>query len=71
MENNITTLPAEGNRQTAKRNPLVRFFSAANRKRKQIITSVTTMVTMAMANRRFRLCGGQRRRRRCRGRGCL
>ncbi len=49
MENNITTLPVEGNRQTAKRNPLARFFSAANRKRKQIITSVTTMVTMAMA----------------------
>lgn len=37
MENNITTLPVEGNRQTA------------NRKRKKIITSVTTMVTMAMA----------------------
>ena len=49
MENNITTLPVVGNRQTAKRNPIARFFSVANRKRKQIITSVTTMVTMAMA----------------------
>ncbi|MBQ7793991.1 MAG: hypothetical protein IJ366_05660 [Clostridia bacterium] len=50
MENNITTtLTVEGNQQTTKRNPIARFFSAANRTRKKIVTSITTMVTMAMA----------------------
>lgn len=52
MENNIitTTPAAEGKKQNNERNPLARFFSAVNKKRKQIITSVTTMVTMAMAS---------------------
>ena len=54
MENNITTIladdarPAEGKKQNAERNPLARFFSAVNKKRKQIVTSITTMMTMAM-----------------------
>lgn len=52
MENNIitTNLAAEGKKQNNERNPLARFFSAANKKRKQIIASVTTMVTMAMVS---------------------
>ncbi len=50
MENNITTtLAAEGEKQNAKRNPLARFFSAVNKKRRQIVTSITAMVTMATA----------------------
>ena len=61
MENNITTLPVVGNRQTAKRNPIARFFSVANRKRKQIITSVTTMVTMAMPSSSGRQSGCRHR----------
>ncbi len=50
MEKNITTtLAAEGEKQNAKRNPLARFFSAVNKKRRQIVTSITAMVTMATA----------------------
>lgn len=49
MENNITTThSAEGKKQNAERNPLARFFSALNKKRKQVVTSITTMMTMAM-----------------------
>ncbi|MBP0984042.1 MAG: hypothetical protein J6A19_09990 [Oscillospiraceae bacterium] len=52
MENNnniITTVPAaEGKKQNAERNPLARFFSAAKSKCKKVITTVTTMVTMAI-----------------------
>ena len=50
MENNITTTPAaEGKKQqNAERNPLARFLTAVNKKRKQLVTSITTMVTMAM-----------------------
>lgn len=52
MENNIiTTVPAaEGKKQNAERNPLARFFSAAKSKCKKVITTVSTMVTMAMVS---------------------
>lgn len=56
MENNIiTTFPAddarhaaERKKQNAERNPLARFFSVAKSKCKKVITTVTTMVTMAI-----------------------
>lgn len=53
MENNniITTVPAaEGKKQNAERNPLARFFSGAKSKCKKVITTVSTMVTMAMVS---------------------
>ncbi len=49
MENKITTtLSAEGKKQNAERNPLARFLTAVNKKRKQVVTSITTMMTLAM-----------------------
>ena len=50
MENNIiTTVPAaEGKKQNAERNPLARFFSGAKKKCRKVITTVSTMVTMAV-----------------------
>ena len=53
MENNniITTVPAaEGKKQNAERNPLARFFSGAKKKCRKVITTVSTMVTMAMVS---------------------
>ena len=52
MENNITTTPAaEGKKQqNAVRNPIARFFSAANKKRKRIALSITTAITMSMVS---------------------
>lgn len=53
MENNniITTSPAaEGKKQNAERNPLARFFSGAKKKCRKVITTVSTMVTMAMVS---------------------
>ena len=52
MENNIiTTVPAaEGKKQNAERNPLARFFSGAKKKCRKYITTVSTMVTMAMVS---------------------
>ena len=46
MENNNTTLTAQGKEQ--KNNPVSRFFSAVNAKRKKIMLTLTTMVTMSM-----------------------
>ena len=57
MKTNRTnnTLTVQGNEQTAtvqvneqKKNPVSRFFTAVNRKRKQLIASATAMYTMAM-----------------------
>lgn len=45
MENN-TTLTVQGKEQ--KKNPVSRFFSAVNAKRKKIMLTLTTMVTMSM-----------------------
>lgn len=59
MENNniITTVladdarpAAEGKKQNAERNPLARFFSGAKKKCRKVITTVSTMVTMAMVS---------------------
>ena len=53
MENNniITTVPAaEGKKQNAERNPLARFFSGAKKKCRKVITTVSTMLTMAMVS---------------------
>lgn len=52
MENNIiTTVPAaEGKKQNAERNPIARFFSGAKKKCRKVITTVSTMVTMAMVS---------------------
>ena len=52
MENNITTTPAaEGKKQqNAERNPIARFLSAANKKRKRIALSITTAITMSMVS---------------------
>lgn len=46
MENNNTTLTVQGKEQ--KKNPVSRFFSAVNAKRKKIMLTLTTMVTMSM-----------------------
>ena len=45
--NEQTTLAVQGNEQK-KSNPVTRLFSAVNAKRKKIMLSLTTMVTMAM-----------------------
>ena len=58
MENNIITTvladdarpAAEGKKQNAERNPLARFFSGAKKKCRKVITTVSTMVTMAMVS---------------------
>lgn len=46
MENNNTTLTVQGKEQ--KKNPVSRVFSAVNAKRKKIMLTLTTMVTMSM-----------------------
>lgn len=46
MENNNTTLTVQGKKQ--KKNPVSRFFSAANAKRKKIMLTLVTMVTTSM-----------------------
>lgn len=46
MENNNTTLTVQGNEQ--KKNPVSRFFSAVNAKRKKILLTLTTMLTVGM-----------------------
>lgn len=46
MENNNTTLTVQGNEQ--KKNPVSRFFSAVNAKRKKIMLTLTTMITVGM-----------------------
>ena len=46
MENNNTTLTVQGKEQ--KKNPVSRFFSAVNAKRKKIMLTLTTMVTKSM-----------------------
>ena len=62
MENNIiTTVPAaEGKKQNAERNPLARFFSGAKKKCRKVITTVSTMVTMAMVPQPYRFSEFQR-----------
>ena len=45
MENNNTTLTAQGKEQ---KNPSSRFFSAVNAKRKKIMLTLTTMLTVGM-----------------------
>lgn len=45
MENNNTTLTAQGKEQ---KNPISRFFSAVNAKRKKIMLTLTTMLTVGM-----------------------
>lgn len=46
MENNNTTLTVQGKEQ--KKNPVSRFFSAVNAKRKRLMLSLTTMITMGL-----------------------
>lgn len=46
MENNNTTLTVQGKEQ--KKNPVSRFFSAVNAKRKKLMLSFTTMLTVGM-----------------------
>ncbi len=46
MENNNTTLTVQGKEQ--KKNPVSRFFSAVNAKRKRIMLSLTTMLTVGL-----------------------
>ena len=46
MENNNTTLTVQGKEQ--KKNPVSRFFSAVNAKRKKIMLTLTTMLTGGM-----------------------
>lgn len=46
MENNNTTLTVQGKEQ--KKNPVSRFFSAVNAKRKKIMLSLTAMLTVGM-----------------------
>lgn len=46
MENNNTTLTVQGKEQ--KKNPVSRFFSAVNAKRKKIMLTLTTMLTVGM-----------------------
>ncbi len=46
MENNNTTLTVQGKEQ--KKNPVSRFFSTVNAKRKRIMLSLTTMLTVGL-----------------------
>lgn len=46
MENNNTTLTVQGKEQ--KKNPVSRFFSAVNAKRKKLMLSLTTMLTVGL-----------------------
>ncbi len=46
MENNNTTLTVQGNEQ--KKNPVKRAFEAFNNKRKKIMLSLTTILTVGM-----------------------
>ncbi len=46
MENNNTTLTVQGKEQ--KKNPVSRFFSAVNAKRKRLMLSLTTMLTVGL-----------------------
>jgi len=46
MENNNTTLTVRGKEQ--KKNPVSRFFSAVNAKRKKLMLTLTTMITVGL-----------------------